>query len=181
MVKRVVETNVARSVRILRDDMYPMRVDGVNRTVVLDESGNIRPGTAEALAAKNDTAVAKVAWLSDTNVAKEYGSMVVFLSKASDARRFLEERFFHAGGESGHTKPFARREGPQQCYNCQEITEHKAYQCSKPRRCGRCAGEGHSHHECREMVVKCVPCGGPHESFSRNCRRLYPLRYSGMQ
>jgi hypothetical protein len=22
--------------------------------------------------------------------------------------------------------------------------------------------------------LKCVPCGGPHESFSKNCRKLYP-------
>ena len=28
-----------------------------------------------------------------------------------------------------------------------------------------------------EAVVKCVPCGGPHESFSRNCRKLYPSQH----
>jgi hypothetical protein len=25
--------------------------------------------------------------------------------------------------------------------------------------------------------LKCVPCGGPHESFSRNCRKLYPSQH----
>ncbi len=32
--------------------------------------------------------------------------MVVYLSKRSDAQRFLQEGFFSAGGESGYTKIF---------------------------------------------------------------------------
>jgi hypothetical protein len=27
------------------------------------------------------------------------------------------------------------------------------------------------------QVPKCVPCGGPHESFSRRCPKLYPARH----
>ena len=103
--------------------------------------------------------------------------MVVYLSKGSDAQRFLQDGFFSAGGESGYTKIFERRERPKQCYNCQEVTDHKAYQCTKPRVCGRCAKEGHRHSECAEAIVKCVPCGGPHESFSKNCQKLYPSRH----
>jgi hypothetical protein len=26
-------------------------------------------------------------------------------------------------------------------------------------------------------MPKCVPCGGPHESYSRNCRKLYPSQH----
>ena len=43
-------------------------------------------------------------------------------------------------------------------------------------RCGRYAKDSHHHRDCREEV-KCVCCGGPHESFSRNYPRLYPTRY----
>jgi hypothetical protein len=176
-VKRVMEANLVTGMRILRDDLYPIRVDGVNRTAVLDEVGNVRTGVAEAFGMENETQVAKIVWLSRRDVAKAYGSMLVYLNKGADARRLLQEGFFHAGGESGYTKPFERRERPTQCYNCQEITSHKAYQCTKPQVCGRCAKEGHRHTECTETLLKCVPCGGPHESFSKHCRKLYPSHH----
>ena len=176
-VKRVLEANLVTGMRILRDDLYPIRVDGVNRTAVLDESGNVRTGAAEAFGMENETQVAKIVWLSNREVAKAYGSMLVYLNKGSDARRLLQEGFFHAGGESGYTKPFERRERPKQCFNCQEITDHRAYQCTKPQVCGRCAKGGHRHTECPETILKCIPCGGPHESFSRNCRTLYPSQH----
>ncbi|KFY83273.1 hypothetical protein V500_10110 [Pseudogymnoascus sp. VKM F-4518 (FW-2643)] len=105
-VKQVIETNLVEGARVLRDDLYPIRVDSVNRVAVLDETGNIRTGAAEAFGQENDTQVAKIAWLSNREVAKAYGSMVVYLNKASDARRLLQEGFFYAGGESGYTKPF---------------------------------------------------------------------------
>jgi hypothetical protein len=110
-----------RGARILRDDLHLIRVDGVNRTVVLDEAGDIQTGAAEALGKENDTDIAKIAWLSNKGVPKAYGSMA-HLSKRSDAQRFLQEGFLSAGGESGCTKIFERRERPKQCYNCQEIT-----------------------------------------------------------
>ncbi len=110
----------------MRDDPYPIRVDGVNCTVVLDEAGDIQTGAAEALGKENDTKIAKIPWLSNRDVPKAYGSMVVYLSKGSDAQRFLQEGFFSAGGESGYTKIFERQERPRQCYNCQEVTDHKA-------------------------------------------------------
>ena len=60
-VKRVVGASLMRGARILRDDLYPIRVDGVNRTVVLDEAGDIQTGAAEALGKENDTEIAKIA------------------------------------------------------------------------------------------------------------------------
>ncbi|KZL86802.1 reverse transcriptase, partial [Colletotrichum incanum] len=74
-VKRVVEANLTQGVRVLRDDIYPIRVDSVNRTAVLDDIGNLRAGAAEAFASENDASIAKIAWLSDRSVAKAYGSM----------------------------------------------------------------------------------------------------------
>jgi hypothetical protein len=72
---------------------------------------------AETLGRENDTEVAKVAWLSRRDIPKAYGSMVVYL-KRSEARRFIGEGFFVAGGESGTTRVFKRRERPKQYYNC---------------------------------------------------------------
>ncbi|EXM13838.1 hypothetical protein FOTG_17727 [Fusarium oxysporum f. sp. vasinfectum 25433] len=177
IVKRVAETKLAPGARILRDDLYPIRVDNASRIAVLDEKNEVRVEITEMLGRENDTEVAKVAWLSKRDIPKAYGSMVVYLKKRSEARRFVNEGFFVAGEESGTTKAFERRERPKQCYNCQQITSHKAYQCDRPQVCGRCAQEGHHHSACTGTIPKCIPCGGPHESYSRNCRKLYPLQH----
>jgi hypothetical protein len=99
MIKRVAEAKLERGARILRDDLFPIRVDNVNRTAVLDERGNVRSSVAEDFGKENDTQVAKVACLSNRYAAKAYGSMVVYLTKGADAQRFLNEGFFYAGGD----------------------------------------------------------------------------------
>ncbi|KAF4625100.1 hypothetical protein G7Y89_g13069 [Cudoniella acicularis] len=38
LVKRVVETKVGAGVRVLRDELYPIKVDNVKRTAVLDKN-----------------------------------------------------------------------------------------------------------------------------------------------
>ena len=102
LVKRMAETNVTHGARVLRDDLYPIKVDSVRRTAVLDESDQIRVGAAEGFGQENETTVAKIVWLSNKEGPKAYGSMTVYLTKAADARRLLAEGFFHAGGESGY-------------------------------------------------------------------------------
>ena len=176
LVKQAAEKTSVSGARVLRDELYPIKVDSVRRTAVLDENDNIRDGAAEAFGQENETTVAKVAWLSRKDNGKAYGSMVVYLTKAAEARKFLEEGFFYAGGESGYTRVFERRERPEQCYNCQQVG-HKAFQCKNTQTCGRCAKQGHSHQGCEATVPKCVLCGGPHESFSRHCPKLYPSNH----
>ena len=167
---------MAAGVRVLRDELYPIKVDNVNRLAVLDENGEIQAGAAETFSHENEVTVSKIGWLSKKNVPKAYGSMVVYVTKDSDARRLLREGFFHVAGESGYTGIFERRPRPEQCFNCQELG-HKAFQCKNAQKCARCAGGGHRHSGCTETILKCVPCGGPHESFSRNCRKLYPSQH----
>ncbi|EXL64096.1 hypothetical protein FOPG_19633 [Fusarium oxysporum f. sp. conglutinans race 2 54008] len=69
------------------------------------------------LGRENDTEVAKIAWLSKRDIPKLYGSMVVYLKKRREPRRFINEGFFRAGGESGTTEVFERRDRPKQYYN----------------------------------------------------------------
>jgi hypothetical protein len=176
MVKRAAETKIAPGVRVLRDGLYPIKVNGVNRLAVLDNTGEIQPGVAEAFSHENETTVEKIVWLSNKDVPKAYGTMVVYVTKSSDARRFLTEGFFYAGGESGRTAVFERNFGPLQCYRCQELG-HKQFECKNITRCARCAKEGHHHKKCSEAVVRCIPCGGPHESFSKRCPELYPAQH----
>ena len=176
LVKKVAEEKIGTGSRVLRDELYPIKVDGVKRAAVLDDNHAILAGAAVALSEENETTVAKMTWISSKEAAKPYGSMVVYLTKGSDARRLLADGYFHVGGESGTTSVFEYRPRPMQCYNCQEIG-HKAFQCRKTQKCAKCAAEGHHHSRCDQEVPKCVPCGGPHESFSKNCRKLYPPRH----
>lgn len=176
LVKKVAEAKIGAGARVLRDELYLIKVDSVNMAAVLDENGDIRVGAAAAFGEENDTTIAKMNWLSNKKSPKAYGSMVVYLTKGSDARRLLADGYFHAGGKSGTTSVFERRPQPTQCYNCQEIG-HKAFQCKNAQKCAKCAMEGHRHSDCNNTVFKCIPCGGPHESYSKNCRQVYPARH----
>src|SRR5436190_6245434 len=119
---------IGAGICMLHDKLYLIKVDSIKWMVVLDENDEIRVGAAAAFSEENETTVAKIAWLSKKDVPKAYGSMVVYLTKGTDARRLLGEGFFHAGGESGTTSVFEHRPRPEQCYNCQEIG-HKSFQC----------------------------------------------------
>ena len=176
LVKEATQKVAAPGVRVLRDQLYPVKVDNANRAAVLEQDGSVRAGVVEALGKENDVRIAKMAWLSKKETAKAYGSMVVYVTKGSDAVRLLQGQYFHIAGESAYTSVYELRTGPVQCYNCQAVG-HKAYSCHRVQVCGKCAREGHHHRDCLEEVPKCALCGGPHESFSRTCRTLHPLRH----
>ncbi|KAJ5865438.1 uncharacterized protein N7529_007354 [Penicillium soppii] len=126
LVKKVAEEKIGTGSRVLRDELYPIKVDGVKRAAVLDDNHAILAGATVALSEENESTVAKMTWLSSKEAAKPYSSMVVYLTKGSDARRLLADGYFHVGGESGTTSVFEYRPRPMQCYNCQEIG-HKAF------------------------------------------------------
>ncbi|KAH8656269.1 hypothetical protein BGZ61DRAFT_570766, partial [Ilyonectria robusta] len=103
LVKEAAEKTAVKGARVLRDQLYPVKVDGANRAAVLDSAGNVLPGTAEALGKENGVTIAKMHWLSDKENGKSYGSMVIYVTKASDAQHLLEEKYFHLAGESAST------------------------------------------------------------------------------
>ncbi|KAJ5198728.1 uncharacterized protein N7498_007845 [Penicillium cinerascens] len=92
-VKKVAETKIGAGARVLRDELYPIKVDSVKRAAVLDDNHDILSGAAAALGEENETTVAKMTWLSSKEAAKPYGSMVVYLTKGADARRLLAEGY----------------------------------------------------------------------------------------
>lgn len=63
-VKEVAERISAPRTRVLRDQLYPVRVDNANRIAVLDQNGNLRLGIMEAMVAENEVQISKIAWLS---------------------------------------------------------------------------------------------------------------------
>lgn len=67
----------------LCDQLFPVKVDNVKRTAILDEDGRIRPGTGAALGKGNKV-----------DNRKAYGSMVVFVTRHSDAKKLISELYF---------------------------------------------------------------------------------------
>ena len=175
-VKEAAHKTSVPGARVLRDQLYPVKVDNVNRTAVIDTEGNILLGAREAFEQEIDVQIAKMAWLSKKNQAKAYGSMVIYVTSNQDASRLLQGQYFHVAGESAYTRTFEPRERPLQCYKCQRMG-HKAFSCTGSQVCAKCAEEGHHHSGCQATILKCVPCGGPHESFSKTCRVLFPSHY----
>jgi hypothetical protein len=176
LVKEATQKNAAPGLRVLRDQLYPVKIDNANRAAVLDQHGSIRSDAAEVFGKENEVRIAKMVWLSKKQNAKAYGSMVIYVTMGSDAMRLLQGQYFHIAGEPAYTGVYELRTGPVQCYNCQAIG-HKAFSCKKTQVCAKCAKEGHHPRGCLEEVPKRVPCGGPHESYSKNCRILHPIRH----
>jgi hypothetical protein len=73
LVKEVAQKIMVPGTRVLRDQLYPVKVDNANRTTVLDRDGNILSGVVEALGKENEVDIAKIAWLSRKDVPKAYG------------------------------------------------------------------------------------------------------------
>jgi len=172
-VKEAAQKTISGGARVLRDQLYPVKVDNANRTAILDQEGKVLPGAMEALGEENNVHIAKIGWLSKKDTGKAYGSMVVYVTKSSEATRLLQDQYFHVAGESAYTRTFEPQYGPPRCYKCQELG-HKAYACTKPQVCAKCAQVGHHHNDCQAAIPKCTACGGPHESFSKNCNMIYP-------
>jgi hypothetical protein len=81
----VAEEKIGIGSRVLRDKLYPIKVDGVKRAIVLDNNHTILARVAVALSEENKSTVAKITWLSSKEAAKPYSSIVVYLTKGSDA------------------------------------------------------------------------------------------------
>ncbi|KJZ69719.1 hypothetical protein HIM_10888 [Hirsutella minnesotensis 3608] len=77
LVKEAAQKTAVDGSRVMRDQLYPVRVDNANRTAILDAEGNTLPGAIEALSVENRVTIGKISWLSKRESGKAYGSMVV--------------------------------------------------------------------------------------------------------
>ena len=77
------------SAHIMRDQFYSVKMDEIDRIVILKQDGMIKTTVCEALEKKNKVNIAKLAWFSRKNNGKVYESMVVYLTKSANARMLL--------------------------------------------------------------------------------------------
>ena len=175
LVKEAANTTASKGTKILRDQLYPVKLNNARADAVLTgPNGTIRTDLIPALEDVNGTQIAKVSWLSCRNAGKAYGSMVVFFTKGSEAERFLREQFMLVGGESACVRVFEPSSALPRCYKCQEFG-HKAFNCKKAQRCGNYAQTGHDFSNCH-AVPKCASCSGPHTVTSRQCPKRDQIR-----
>ena len=111
-VKEAAQKTLAPSVRVLRDQLYPVKIDNANRTAVLNQEGKIRDEAAEVLGKENNVGIAQIGWLSKKDTGKAYGSMVVYVTKSSEAARLLRDQYFHIAGESAYVRTYEPKSGP---------------------------------------------------------------------
>ncbi|KAK7177902.1 KR domain-containing protein [Paraphaeosphaeria sporulosa] len=107
LVKRAAEKIGAGS-RVLRDELFPVKIDNVKRTAVLDERDEIKAGAAEAFGEENGTTVAKIAWLSKRDVPKAYGPMASFTLVENLARQ-ARSNTGHGPGNATNAKSSATK------------------------------------------------------------------------
>ncbi|KJZ69550.1 hypothetical protein HIM_11063 [Hirsutella minnesotensis 3608] len=60
LVKEAAQKTAVEGTRIMRDQLYPVRVDNANRTAVLDAEGNLLPGAIDILSAENRVTIGKI-------------------------------------------------------------------------------------------------------------------------
>uniref|UniRef100_A0A093V3N6 Leucine-rich repeat protein SHOC-2 n=1 Tax=Talaromyces marneffei PM1 TaxID=1077442 RepID=A0A093V3N6_TALMA len=118
LVKEAAQKLKIPGLRVLRDQLYPVKIDNTNRKAVLDADGNILLGAAEALGKENNINIAKISWLSKKDSNKVYRSMVVYVTKGTDAKRLIDGNYFDIVGESTYTRIFEPQMGPAQYFNC---------------------------------------------------------------
>ncbi|KJZ68744.1 hypothetical protein HIM_11864 [Hirsutella minnesotensis 3608] len=99
-VKEAAQKTAVTGARVMRDQLYPVKVDNVNRTAILDRECNVLQGASEALGAENNVTICKITWLSNKETSKAYGSMVVYVTKKNDAKKLLDGKYFDLAGES---------------------------------------------------------------------------------
>ena len=53
LVKKVTEVKIGEGAQVLRDELYPIKVDSVNKAVVLYEKDEVRSGATAAFSEEN--------------------------------------------------------------------------------------------------------------------------------
>lgn len=161
--------------RMRGETWYPIKCDGVAKTMVLNPEGDGKTFKADVLdnfARENskegiDCTARKIVWLSKPSD-KPTGSLGIWLAKREAASYMLNTQTVMFGASVAYAAPFKKRENLDPCYNCNSYG-HFQSRCTKATRCGICA-QGHQTRDCmNHSNPRCPACGGPHTVMDKGC------------
>ncbi|CAD0098219.1 unnamed protein product, partial [Aureobasidium mustum] len=154
--------------RIRGETWYPIKVDGISKSVVLDPAGGpktLKPEIVANFATDNskdniDCTAMKAVWISRPSD-KVNGSMIA-------AAYLLRKMTVIFGPTAGFAAPYEAKENNDPCFNCNSYG-HYQFRCTKPAKCGHCSGN-HQSRDCMDKGnPKCPACNGPHSIMDRRC------------
>jgi hypothetical protein len=161
--------------RMRGETWYPIKVDGISKSIVLDPQGSgktLKPEVVPNFARDNskdnvDCTAMKATWISRPSD-KVNGSMIVWLKKREAAAYLLQKLTVIFGPTAGFAAPYLPKENNDPCFNCNTYG-HYQFKCNKPARCGHCLGD-HQSRECMNRDnPKCPACNGAHSIMDRRC------------
>ena len=180
--------------RIFKKD-YLVEVPGVPLSVrVAGEKGADNSQLAAAICAVSKTMtpglqITRIRWLHSPDravkqrgvsekPAKTRGSLIIGFPSQEMQRRALRGGLV-IEAQLFETRPFEQALMATQCFKCQQWG-HTQTACTKPARCGQCAG-GHATRVCPEQRVSCVNCGKNHRSWQRRECTSFQAYFQGVQ
>jgi hypothetical protein len=82
LVKIAAEKIRIPGLRVLQEQLFPVKIDSVNRLAILDKRNEIHKGIIDKLGQENKVKIEKMSWLSRKDNMKAYRSMVIYAPNA---------------------------------------------------------------------------------------------------
>jgi hypothetical protein len=117
----------------------------------------------------NITKIAPLRWITQHSKVSppEYQSIIVFTDNANAANACLSDGFI-VNSQIKRAKIYAPQCQISQCFKCHGYG-HRATQCKKSAKCGKCGNEDHNSNQCNSEEPKCAQCDGPHAAWHHEC------------
>ena len=125
-VKSAAIAIATQGARVLRDQLYPVKINNARADAILMPDGSLKPNAASEIAEENNTELAKVEWLSAKYNGRAFSSLVAYFTRDLEAISFLREKYIYIGKESANIRVFEPKEGPRRYFNCHSFG-HKAF------------------------------------------------------
>ena len=154
-----------RTYRVLIHGMrvadFPRDAGQANAKLIEEENKQLHP----------ELNIKSVAWAGRVEGIKDYSSLIVEVSSATQANRMIQRGVVHKY-DLKTTELFDRACRITQCFRCQRYG-HIRLGCKRTERCGDCGGN-HNTTDCttttRQKARKCAACEtGDHPSWAKQC------------
>ncbi len=89
MIKEVIKKIIISDLKVLRDQLYFIKVNNIYRDDVLSIKKLLLLEIIESLKKKNEILVTKMIWINRKNNDKVYSFIIIYLHRGSDVNRLL--------------------------------------------------------------------------------------------